>query len=154
MNSVAETVWDSEELKSLRTLVVSGQEPPGGGPWKVPGQPGRPPYLAWLTPLRNGNQGAHYHVLTIYDPEHGVENSRECLLAAYRFTRAEMRLVEQLLAGRTPVEAAQTLGVTIHTVRTYLKRLFQKVGVKSQATLVRRLYQVATAGSPQSPAAT
>jgi DNA-binding CsgD family transcriptional regulator len=77
-----------------------------------------------------------------------VETSRACLLAAYRFTRAEMRLVEQLLAGHTPAEAAQELGVTIHTVRTYLKRLYQKVGVKSQATLIRRLYQVSTAGSP------
>lgn len=55
------------------------------------------------------------------------------------------------MLGRTPKEAAEELGVTIHTVRTYLKRLYIKLGVKSQAMLVRKLMQAASL--PQRPAA-
>ncbi len=66
------------------------------------------------------------------------------LREAFRFTRAEMRLVEQILLGKTPAEAAEALGVTIHTVRTYLKRLYHKVGARSQATLVRKLIQASS----------
>jgi len=46
-----------------------------------------------------------------------------------------------MIAGKTPAEAAVAIGVTIHTVRTYLKRLYHKVGVRTQATLVRTLLQ-------------
>ncbi len=63
---------------------------------------------------------------------------------AFHFTRAEVRLAEQLLLGRTPTEAAEALGVTIHTVRTYLKRLYHKTETHSQATLVRKLVQAAS----------
>lgn len=115
---------------------------------KVDCKSGRAPYLAWITPLTNGGDGPAYKVMTIYDPERNSELSRTYLATAYRFTKAELRLVDQLLQGHTPAEAAEALGVTIHTVRTYLKRLYQKVGVRSQATLVRRLFQVSLSGTP------
>lgn len=148
MNSLATAVWDSEELQPLRKMLESEEEPPGGGIWKVSCHSGRSPYLVWMSSLGKDHGASSYTVLTFYDPERGAELSRACLLAAYRFTRAELRLVDQLLQGRTPAEAAEALGVTIHTVRTYLKRLYQKVGVKSQATLVRRLFQVSQAADP------
>jgi DNA-binding CsgD family transcriptional regulator len=150
MNSFATEVWGTEDLGSLRSILTSEQESFQDGHFlKVDCRSGRLPYLAWITSLTNGGEGSSYRVITIYDPERSADLSRACLAAAYRFTRAELRLVDQLLQGHTPTEAAEALGVTIHTVRTYLKRLYQKVGVRSQATLVRRLFQVSLTGAPE-----
>lgn len=149
MNSFATAVWESEDFQSLRSLLSSEQAKLHDGRFlKVDCKSGRPPYLAWVTSLSEGAEGSHYQVMTIYDPERSSDLSRASLLAAYRFTKAEMRLIDQLLQGHTPAEAAEALGVTIHTVRTYLKRLYQKVGVRSQATLVRRLFQISLSSVP------
>ncbi len=154
MNAFATAVWESEDFQSFRSLLSSGHSGlQDGRLMKVNCKSGRLPYLAWVTSLTNVGDGACYHVMTIYDPEKSADLSRACLVSAYRFTRAEMRLVDQLLLGRTPAEAAESLGVTIHTVRTYLKRLYQKVGVRSQATLVRRLFQVGLSSVPMEVAA-
>jgi DNA-binding CsgD family transcriptional regulator len=98
-------------------------------------------YLLWSTPLLNGAPYASYRAVVIFDTSKRHEVDRELLTSVFRFTKAELRLAEQLLAGRTPAEAAETLQVTIHTVRTYLKRLYHKAGVRTQATLVRALLQ-------------
>jgi len=102
---------------------------------------GAPSLLVWTTPLVNGNPYPTYCAVTIFDPGRQQEQVRTILEAAFRFTHAELRLAEQMIAGKTPAEAAVAIGVTIHTVRTYLKRLYHKVGVRTQATLVRTLLQ-------------
>jgi len=98
-------------------------------------------YLLWETPLLNGAPMPTYRAVMIFDAARQREVNRELLSALFHFTKAELRLAEQLLAGRTPAEAAESLQVTIHTVRTYLKRLYHKAGVRTQATLIRALLQ-------------
>jgi DNA-binding CsgD family transcriptional regulator len=61
------------------------------------------------------------------------------LASVFKFTPAEVRLAEQVIQGHSPLQSAENLGVTIHTVRTYLKRLYHKAGVRTQAGLVRAL---------------
>lgn len=60
-----------------------------------------------------------------------------CLQHGY--TPAEGRLAELLARGHELKDAAQQLGVTYGTARTYLKAVFDKTGVHSQAQLVARL---------------
>ena len=55
----------------------------------------------------------------------------------YRLTRTEARLVAALAEGERLEDAAQALGVTLGTGRTYLKRVFQKMGVSRQVDLMR-----------------
>lgn len=98
-------------------------------------------YLLWETPLLNGAPMPTYRAVMIFDAARQREVNRELLSALFHFTKAELRLAEQLLSGRTPAEAAESLQVTIHTVRTYLKRLYHKAGVRTQATLIRALLQ-------------
>jgi len=98
-------------------------------------------YLLWETPLLNGAPTPSYRAVMIFDPSRQQDINRELMASVFRFTKAELRLAEQLLAGRTPAEAAESLHVTIHTVRTYLKRLYHKAGVRTQATLMRALLQ-------------
>lgn len=103
---------------------------------------GREPYVLWVTPLHNGSSMPNYRAITIYQASARKPLDLAMLKETFKFTRAELALAEQVMLGRQPQEAADSLGVTIHSVRTYLKRLYNKVGVRTQAKLVRRLLQV------------
>lgn len=100
---------------------------------------GEPDLLVWTTSLLNGGNNPSYRVVTIFNTSRRDEIHRSMLASRFHFTPAEMRLAEQVLAGCSPGKAAENLGVTIHTVRTYLKRLYHKAGVRSQAGLVMAL---------------
>jgi DNA-binding CsgD family transcriptional regulator len=62
------------------------------------------------------------------------------IVAQWRFTPAEARVVERLAGGLRTSDIAATLGVSIHTVRTQLKRAMRKAGVHTQAAMVAALY--------------
>lgn len=142
-NSLGSHLLQSEEWSRLESRlqqrVLSARAPvilaecSGQGPL---------PYIIWSTPLKDClTQPNGRSLCCIFDLNRQAEVSAAVLREAFRLTRAEVRLSEQVLLGKTPAEAAEVLGVTIHTVRTYLKRLYQKTGAKSQATLVRKLLQ-------------
>jgi DNA-binding CsgD family transcriptional regulator len=57
----------------------------------------------------------------------------------YGCTVAEARLAHAVAEGRGLREAAQSMGITYGTARVYLKIVFQKVGVHTQAQLVAKL---------------
>ncbi|MEZ4217763.1 MAG: hypothetical protein R3E88_14865 [Myxococcota bacterium] len=63
----------------------------------------------------------------------------EPLRKHYGLTPAEARLAALLASDFTLDEAAEHLGLTVGTVRTRLKRLFEKTGTNRQASLVRRI---------------
>jgi DNA-binding CsgD family transcriptional regulator len=54
----------------------------------------------------------------------------------YDLSPAELRVAAALLAGKSPEEYALEADVTINTVRTQLKNLFQKTGTHRQSELV------------------
>lgn len=86
-------------------------------------------------------------VIFVSDPDHGLRTSRERLRQLFELTRSEAELVALLAAGYGVREAAMQLGVTQETARTYVKRAFQKTGVRRQAELVRLALAAATAGA-------
>lgn len=88
------------------------------------------------TKLTNCHPEAGYVGLLVGRAGVTRERRRMRLQESWDFTPAELRLAEVVLDGMPPETAAAALGVTIHTVRTYLKRLYRKAGVHSQATLV------------------
>lgn len=57
----------------------------------------------------------------------------------FGLSAAELRVLEALLEGRSPGEAAEALGVSITTVRTHIQRLLAKTGTSRQVDLVRLL---------------
>jgi DNA-binding CsgD family transcriptional regulator len=59
------------------------------------------------------------------------------MAAAFELTRAETRVLANLLAGRTLVESAATLRIAASTAKTHLDSIFSKTGVSRQADLVR-----------------
>ena len=63
----------------------------------------------------------------------------------YGYTRTEARLAQLLTDGHGLRQAADMLGVTYGTARVYLKTVFEKTDVHTQAQLVARLLGDATA---------
>jgi DNA-binding CsgD family transcriptional regulator len=60
--------------------------------------------------------------------------------ARWALTSAEVRVVQSLATGLRPSEMATSFGLSVHTIRTHLKRAMVKAGVHSQAALVVRVY--------------
>lgn len=57
----------------------------------------------------------------------------------------ERQIGDLLVAGYAAVNAAAVLGISEHTVRTYVRRLYRKLGVTNRADFVRRYIAVAGA---------
>jgi len=62
------------------------------------------------------------------------------LQASCSLTEAELRAVQGLAAGQRPADIAAVQGISVHTIRTHLKRAMVKAGVHSQIALVVRVH--------------
>ncbi|MEQ9640722.1 MAG: helix-turn-helix transcriptional regulator [Alphaproteobacteria bacterium] len=76
--------------------------------------------------------------LLITDPEADAAPAATAVLRdAYGLTAMESRLVERLMAGDSPTEAAVALGIQATTARTHLSAVFRKTETGRQQDLVR-----------------
>jgi DNA-binding CsgD family transcriptional regulator len=73
----------------------------------------------------------------ITDPDFFAGPSIEHLQTLYNLTRVEAEVVQLICRGCSPAQAAQRLRISVHTVRSYLKAIFSKIGVNRQADIVR-----------------
>lgn len=62
------------------------------------------------------------------------------LIRQFGLTTSEAEIVRSLALGQTPQAIAATRAVSIHTVRTQLKRILLKMGEHTQAAVVARVY--------------
>lgn len=72
-----------------------------------------------------------------------LEERLQAAAAIYAITPAQLRLARLTIAGDDLKTAAERLGVSAATTRTQMERMFEKLGVHSQAALVRALLSVA-----------
>jgi DNA-binding CsgD family transcriptional regulator len=85
----------------------------------------------------------HGNALIAID-DNGASSSRlQNAVFVYRLSPAQARLAEMIVEGHDLVAAAERLGVTVNTARTQLRRMFEKIGVRSQPALVTALLSVA-----------
>jgi DNA-binding NarL/FixJ family response regulator len=54
-------------------------------------------------------------------------------------SQRERQIVAALAAGKDPKTIAQSLDISVHTVRSHLKTIYRKVGVRTQLELVTRV---------------
>jgi DNA-binding CsgD family transcriptional regulator/PAS domain-containing protein len=101
------------------------------------------PLSVLVIPLRNKPQLAddrgQVAAIFVSDPNMLVEGNEHHLRELYGLTAVEARLATWLLRGKSVDEAAAAMGVTVNTARTYLKRIFNKTGVRRQPALMRLL---------------
>ncbi|MFN3815124.1 helix-turn-helix transcriptional regulator [Brevundimonas sp.] len=53
----------------------------------------------------------------------------------FDLTRSEAAIVKRLVDGQTPAAVAEQLGLSIETVRTHIRRIYNKLGVSSREQL-------------------
>jgi DNA-binding CsgD family transcriptional regulator len=101
-----------------------------------------PAQEAWLRPT------ARWLVL-VFDSEVTPSLAQRSLQRAFGITAAEAALAQRLASGFTVAQAAAALTISRNTARTQLKSIFAKVGVQTQAQLVRRLLNSPAALNPR-----
>jgi DNA-binding CsgD family transcriptional regulator len=72
----------------------------------------------------------------ITQPADPAVEDTSAVAADFGLTPAEARILEHLATGATVGEAAKALGISGHTARTHLARIFSKTGVSRQADLI------------------
>ena len=75
----------------------------------------------------------------VTDPDLPLDSHEQHLRELYALTAGEARLASWLLQGKPVDEAAAAMGITVNTARAYLKRIYNKTGVRRQPELVRLL---------------
>lgn len=71
------------------------------------------------------------------DPERQGPHVEELLQRLFQLTPSEARVAVHIAAGEGPAEVAMVLGVTVDTVRTHLKKVFDKTATTRQSQVVR-----------------
>lgn len=96
--------------------------------------------LAYVTPIdapRDGLEGmAASALIMIFDFDRHSRPACSAALRALGLTAAEASVASLVGAGISPVDAADRLGITVLTIRTHLKAIFQKLGLQRQNDLV------------------
>jgi DNA-binding CsgD family transcriptional regulator len=73
----------------------------------------------------------------VSDPELHPLTAEAVLRQVFGLTPAETRFGIHLLQHKSLKEAANSLGISLNTAWTHLKRLFEKTGPRQQSELVR-----------------
>ncbi|WP_181706100.1 helix-turn-helix transcriptional regulator [Chthonobacter rhizosphaerae] len=84
-----------------------------------------------------GVEATHAVLLLIVDGELAGDGRQHQALRGLGLTPAQARMASLIGQGLSPAEIAASLGVSENTVRTTLKAIYAKLGVKRQAELVR-----------------
>jgi DNA-binding CsgD family transcriptional regulator len=94
--------------------------------------------VTWVL-SEGGGSGAV--IISINDLQFAQDKLRAAA-AVYGFSSMQLRLAEFIVTGNDLAGCAQYLGVSVNTVRTHLRRIFDKTGARNQPTLVRTLLSV------------
>lgn len=74
----------------------------------------------------------------------------ESMTTASGLTGREAQVLKLLALGRSYEQASDALGVSLHTVRSHVKNLYRKLGVRSARAAVWRALELGLLGGPGS----
>ncbi len=61
-------------------------------------------------------------------------------------TKKEQEIIELLKYGKLNKEIAETLSVSLHTVKNHLKNIYRKLGVRNRAEAIIKIHHKNTLG--------
>jgi len=130
------------ELARLIRVTVSGGT---GGTLALPRQESAVPLMVFVCPLRgtvrykNGRLGEPRSAVALFikDPALAGAQVDDVLMQFYHLTPAETRVATMLGAGFGTVGVSRHLAVSENTVKTHTKRIYEKMGLKSQRELAQ-----------------
>ena len=79
-----------------------------------------------------------FRALTIFHPEN-PPTSLPDVGALFGLTPSETRILEGIVDGRRADDLAESLGVSIETVRTHIRRFYNKLGVNSREQMIAKV---------------
>ena len=79
------------------------------------------------------------HVAVVVEPAKSADIA-PIIIEAYALTPRERDVVRLIARGASTPEIASSLFLSAHTVRDYIKSVFEKIGVSSRAELVAKLF--------------
>lgn len=127
----------NEQLEQLLAR-ATGESRPGeefaGGGLNIPRVPTGAPVQALVSPLSGARDSVA--ALLISDPTQHHATADRVIAQLYRLTPAESRLAAELVQGKSVETAAYSLGISSHTARTHLKRIFSKTRTTRQGELI------------------
>jgi DNA-binding CsgD family transcriptional regulator len=88
--------------------------------------------------LRDGD-GQFGDTAVVIEPAHASEIA-PMIVQAYELTEREQAVTRMIAQGLSTAEIAEALMLSLHTVRGYVKAVFEKIGVASRGELVARLF--------------
>jgi DNA-binding CsgD family transcriptional regulator len=135
---------EATELHDLIAAVVDGGEAAAMRAVALTRMTKDRPLSVVIAPLVTSLSSVPVAVLLINDPERQSVPSAATVGKLFDLTEAEARLALALAEGQRIEEAAISLGITLSSARTYLKRVFGKAGVTRQAELVRLILAAPT----------
>ncbi|MFT7621344.1 MAG: DNA-binding CsgD family transcriptional regulator [Myxococcota bacterium] len=124
---------DQEALQALIEKSLAG----GGGAVLIRRPSGWLPYQAVSVPLAGGMPPRLLVPLFLSDPAHQLQAYEACLKALYGLTETEATIADQIAHGMDIRQIAVHRHCGVETVRSHVKRLFDKTGTRRQIDLVR-----------------
>ena len=135
------------ENAALQRLLAQALPPSGvqgsGGSMKITRRTAPTPLVLEINPVRG--TGADRFALRsaalvlVVDPAARPRVDPDLAAAVLGLTPAESRVAVELATGQTVAGVAHAQGCAESTVRTHLKRVYRKQGIRKQTELVRRL---------------
>lgn len=79
-----------------------------------------------------------FRILTIFHPENPPTSVPD-VGALFGLTPSETRILEGIVDGRRADDLAESLGISIETVRTHIRRFYNKMGVNSREQMIAKV---------------
>jgi DNA-binding CsgD family transcriptional regulator len=111
------------------------------------------PLIATVLPLKGSamrhrlNPAAVAAVFVGAPPD--ARDTAHLMALAFDLSRAETRMLGELLTGKTLAEISAELDIALTTTKTHLGNIFTKTGVTRQADVVRLAMQIASPAMSQ-----
>jgi len=112
----------------------------------VPRAGGRRPLNVFVVPLA---VGAGLAAVFFSDPDQGSSAAADLIGRAYGVTESERRIVLALLDGQPPKRIANAFDLSLNTVKSHLRSVFMKLGVRRQVDLARIMLASPPLGGPR-----
>ena len=100
-----------------------------------------------VAPIHNERVAVFDHrplvMVCVIDPDVGATISEDRVRGLFSLTPAEARVAVALMGGSTARQVAESLGVSVHTVRHHLQSIFEKTGAARQSELLTLLTRAA-----------
>lgn len=128
---------ENERLALQAAITAATSEGRVGSITSVTSGTGRMQMVA-VAPMQQGDRALALILFELQQTDHRA--LREHFFRVHELTKSEGLIAREVLDGRAPAEIAQRTGMSVGTVRGYLKQVFAKTGTHRQSELVSHYY--------------